>query len=295
MAAPHASSAARAPGPSEGPARAGTTRSQSDRRVPQPSLGREAAERVLHRAVELVDEDAPSDGVPVQALVEAAEELGIDAGRVLRAVAEERLGLLEPGRPRLDAVLGPGTVMVTRLVAGSAADVRATADAWLRRDALRRTRDSGEWAEYRRRNDPWGSLQRTARSVQGERQLQRAQRVRLVTADVPPGRTLVALVVDAGASRAAAAAGGSAGAATAVGLAAANLLQAASLLRWLAVPAAGAAGAAAVVGRRAWVSGLDDELESLMDRVATGAPPGGVLDGLGDRLLRGARLGVRRG
>src|SRR5690606_20530493 len=107
--------------------------------------------------------------------------------------------------------------------------------------------------------------------------------------------TLVALVVDAGTSRAAAAAGGSAGAVTATAVAAANLMDAASLLRWLIVPAAGAAGAAAVIGRRSWVAAVDEELDALVDRIAAGGPPPGVLDGLGDRLLRGARPGVRRG
>ena len=45
---------------------------------------------------------APADGISEQALVEAAEELGVDVAAVRRAAAEERLGVLLEARRRTD-------------------------------------------------------------------------------------------------------------------------------------------------------------------------------------------------
>lgn len=249
----------------------------------QVQLERDAAERVLRRAVELVDAadaGSPHGGISVTALVEAADELGIDAAEVLRAVAEERLGLLDEQHSRSDRLLGPADVVATRILPLPPAQALDRMDAWLRRDALRRTRQQADWAEYRRRSDPAGSVLRATRGVQGDRGLDRVRRVRVVVSDLEGGRTLVGLVVDAGVGRDAAAAAGVLAGSTGVATAAANVAVDVPAWTWVALPASVAAGVGAVAARRAWVGGTAEELEALLDRAAAGEPPPGVLRSL---------------
>jgi hypothetical protein len=253
-------------------------------------LSREAAERILRRAVELADDPHDhTDDVPLRALIEAAAELDIDPARVRLALAEERLGLLEHAERRSDVVLGPDQVLRARVVSGSPGDVLDRVDAWMRRDrVLRRVRRSGAAAEYARRNDPAAAAQRAVRSVGGHERLAHVRRLRVLVAEAEPGRSLVGLLVDLHRSRNAAAAGGVGVAATGVATAGASALAWAPWA-WIGVPVAAAGGVGVMAARKAYVADVGPELESVLDAVASGATPASVFDALSGRLLRSPR------
>jgi hypothetical protein len=276
---PGATSASRRAGAAEAPA------------APGPALDRDAAERVLRRAIELVDDADPSDsGISLRALVEAAEELGIDPDGVHRAAAEEQLGLLAGEESRADRLVGPAVVTATRIVPGSPEEVLDRADTWLRRArTLRRVRRAPGRADYKRRTDPIASVQRAVRSASGAEELTRVQRLRVLTVPAGESRTLVALVVDAHRSRSAATAGGVTVAATGVATAGATAMTWVPWA-WLGVPVAAAGGVAVMAARKGWVEGLDDELEALADLIATGGTPTSAFDGWAERLLASGRL-----
>jgi hypothetical protein len=251
------------------------------------TVDRDAAERILRRAVEL--DDAPADhgrGISERALLEAAQELGIDAAEVQRAIAEEELGLLSRGSRPGDAFLGPDRFLAARVVDGEPAAVLDRVDAWLRRGgALRRVRRQDGWADYSRRKDPMAAVQRAARSVNGEERLAHVRRLRVVAAPAGEGRTLVGLVVDVSRSRDAAAAGGVTVAATGImtaGAAAVTWVPWA----WLGVPVAVAGGVGVMAARKGYVADVDDELEAVLDLVSGGDAPPSTFDGLASRLLR---------
>ena len=262
------------------------------------ALDRDAAERVLRRAVRL-DEVSGADAahrVSVRALLDAADELGIDRAEVRRAVVEEELGLLEEHPRRSDALLGPERFVVARVLDGDVDDVSERIDLWMRRGrVLRRSRSplgaDGEpgWVEYSRRNDPMAGAQRAWHAAQGSERLAHVRRVRVVVSRLDDRRVVVGLLVDATRSRHNAAA---AGAATAVaGTAASAVAAAATSPFWLAVGAVASASAGLGVmwSRKAWTDGVEDELESLLDAVESGQRPPSVIDGVTTRLVRAPR------
>ncbi len=300
-------------------------------------MDRDAAERVLRRAVHLDGDVARYDErVAVQALLDAADELGIDRSEVQRAIVEEEVGLLDDLHRRSDVLLGPERFVVARVVDGTVDDVEGRVDQWMRRGrVLRRSRvqprsgpsgatagradrggaarsarsggarrsgpsdaadardqgGDGGWSEYTRRTDPVAGAQRAMRSLQGSERLAHVRRVRAIVRALDADRCVVALVVDASQSRQSAAVGGAAVAVTGTG---------SSLGLWLATwpgfwPAAGvvvvtsatsvAAGAGVMLGRKLWTASVPDELESVLDAVASGERPPSVLDDVTSRLL----------
>ena len=253
---------------------------------------RDAAERVLRRAIELAERDLlPSPVVTVseQALVEAADELGVDTRAVRRAAAEERLGVLAERVGWLDRLAGPDVVSATRLVELPAEQLMELVDQWLRRSgALRRCRSDPESlvAEYRRRSDPVAGLQRTARSIQGREHLGRIRRLRVVVQPVDSGRSVVALVAGLEGERTAAIAGGSTVAGAGSVFATAEALSGTGWL-WLGVPASVAAGAGLVRWRAHGVPDVESALQGVLDRVVALDVPTGVLTDVRERLLAG--------
>lgn len=253
---------------------------------------RDAAERIIRRAVELA-EDGPtgSDGISQLALVEAADELGVDRGVVLRAVSEERLGLLREQDVAVDRLVGPPLVVASSLVPGRPEDALELVDTWLRRiGAFRRRRHRGASAEYTRRSDVAASVQRAVRSLTGEGDLRRVHLLRVDACAVDDDRCLVSLVADLSKERRWALVGGSGVAGTGSVVSSAFALgdmfgPGAMSWWWLGVPASMAAGAGILVAR---ASGLDDVeagLGGVLDRVAAGTPPPSVLSDVGRRLL----------
>ena len=176
----------------------------------QGKLDRAAAERVLRRAVQLGDEaGAPEDSFEVEVLLEAAADLGVSGSAVHRALAEEQAGLLSGDRGRLDALVGPASISVARVVPVSAAQAMHLTDEWLRRQwAFRRIRAGDTVAQYRRRTDMVASMQRTARSMSGKENAEKVRNLRLVVRELPRSThtsnhevSIVAVVVDLEASR----------------------------------------------------------------------------------------------
>jgi len=264
-------------------------------------LERDAAERILRRAVELdaaEDQGSMDHRISVQALLDAATELDIDAAEVRRAVVEEELGLLSTRRPRIDALVGPDRFVAVRVVEGTPAELTDRIDAWMCRGrVLRRSRaqpSAGQtpgWVDYARRNDPVAGAQRALHAVQGHERLAHVRRVRVVVSPLDERRCVVGLVVDASRSRRAVLAGGTA--TTAAG----SLLS----LDWvvafghpLPLAIGGAAlsamaGAGIMWSRRSWTDGVEDELEALLDAVESGNRPPSAIDGVTSRLMRPTR------
>jgi hypothetical protein len=261
----------------------------------QPEFDREATERILRRAVRLGEPEAVADGISARALVEAAEELGVDPGGVLQAMSEERLGLLDERRSRADRLVGPPTVSATRLIPGSPQQVLDRADGWLRRAcSLRRQRRSATSAEYTRRSDVAAGLQRAFRSISGQEDLRRVNRLRVQVRAVDGERCVVALVADLSGERTAALVGGGgvAGAGATVSVVEA---LAWSPWVWLGVPASLAAGVGIMAARANGLSDVEIALAGALDRIAANDEPSGVLADVRRRLMGAAGQRVRRG
>ncbi len=248
-------------------------------------LDRQAAERVLRRAVELGDQPGTDDDFDLEVLVSAANDLGVSSTAVHRAMAEEQAGLLGAEAGGVDRLVGPAAISAARVVPLPAGEAMALTDEWLRRPwAFKRVRATAAVAEYRRRKDVVAAMQRSARSLTGKENADKVKSLRVVTRELAPQETIVAVVVDLQASRTFAEVGGSfvAGAGT--------LMSTVSALAWapwawLGIPASAAAGAGVLATRRAWTHGIDVELEGLLDRVADMERPPTVIGGLTDRLM----------
>lgn len=282
----------------------------------QRRLDRQATERVLRRAVQLSDQ--PTDGgdtFDVEALMEAAAELGVASTAVERAVAEEQAGLLTQEPSRLDGLVGPAAVSAARVVPLHAADALELADEWLRRQwAFRRVRSGDTVAEYRRRTDMVASLQRTTRSMGGRENGDKVRKLRVIVSDLTAGggvgsydrhdrvgydeatdaassgdgagaAAVIAVVVDLESSRSFAEMGG---ALVAGGGSLLSVIPAIGGPYWalLGVPASGAMGIGVLAARKVWTGGIDVALEGLLDRVEAGEPPPSVIGGIAERIKR---------
>jgi hypothetical protein len=250
---------------------------------------RDAAERILRRAVRLAESDGTvDDGISERALVEAADELGVDTGVVLQAMSEERLGLLAERSRRVERLVGPPMVTASRLIDGTPEEVLELLDTWLRRaGSLRRQRRGRATAEYTRRSDVAAGLQRAARSLTGQEDLGRVNRLRVSVRAVDGRQCLVALVADLHVERNVALAGGTGVAGVGTTL---SVVQALSWSPWVwvGVPASMAAGAGIMVARSSGLTDVETALIGALDRVAARETPNGVLSDVGRRLLGAA-------
>ncbi len=251
---------------------------------------REAAERVLRRAIHLADaaeRSSADDGLAEQALIEAAEELGLDAGAVRLAAAEERLGLLHDGHGGvLDRLAGPAEVTASALVESSAADTMAHADEWLRRHgSLRRRRHDPEAlvATYTRRSDFAANVQRSVRSVLGREQLDKVRHLKLAVAAVDDDHSAIVLVGDLSTDRSATAAAGLSIAGIGSAFSVAGAFTGTGIL-WLGVPASIAAGFGVLRWRVAALADVRGALDGVLGRVVAADTEPGVISEVRDRL-----------
>ena len=177
-------------------------------RPPVPArsaLDRAAVERVLARAAELqgAGADTPDVGALTEAqVVEVAREAGIAPELVRRAIAEERTRVVLPEEHGIAARLaGPGTVSAARVVRGTPAQVAATIEPWLEREAcLRVLRRIGERTLWEPRSDFVGNLKRGL-SGNEARVLRGLSALALTVTDAGDGQTLVRLDADLSGSR----------------------------------------------------------------------------------------------
>lgn len=259
-------------------------------------LERDAAERVLRRAVELDDLRGHGDErISLQALIDAADELGIDASEVRRAAVEDDLGLLAGSRPRADRWLGPDRYVVARVLDGTPDDLARRVDEWMcrgrvlrRARSTRRREGAAAWVEYTRRTDPLAGAQRALHAAQGRERLAHVRRVGVVVGRLDEDRCLVGMAVDASRSRRNAAVGATATTFAGTAATAGAVALSASSPTWIAAGAvvSAAAGVGVMWSRKAWTAGVADELEALLDALESGDGPPSVLDGMTSRWLR---------
>ena len=287
---PHAT----ATGPASDPAAAGAPDPASSTAAPAAGardvVDRDAAERILRRAVELSEQvDADVDGVRIGALFHAADQLGMEPNDLRRALAEEQLGLLAQPSRRSDRILGADQVVVARVVPGAPDEVLERLDLWMRQArVLRRVRRDTHQAVYARRGDPAAVVQRSIRALHGSERLARVRRLGVAVVAVGEAETLVSLRVDTSASRAVAAASGLTVAASGVvtaGLTAVTWVPWA----WLGVPVAAAGGVGVMAARKGYVADVDDDLEAVLDQLAGGGRPVSLFDAVAARVVRPRR------
>jgi len=239
-----------------------------------PEIDHETVARIIRRATELagpVQPDAAYAGISRNALVAAANEVGIPAAAVLRSIAVERLG---PG-PEVhvtDRLFGAAVVAVDDEIAGSPDDVLRRIDAWLveghhlRRDRIRNGR--GEWSK---RSGLVGVTVRRLRVATGEGRLGEFRQVTAAAEDIGTGSTAVRVMVDRTSSRRAATASGAVAAVGGAGgiIAAATLGPVALVAAPLVV--IGAVGMARTGSSRARRTAT--EVERMLEAVADHQPP----------------------
>jgi hypothetical protein len=264
---------------------------------PRPEFDRDAAERVLRRAVRLSEQADQGDdphGISEQALIEAADELGVEVEVVRRAAVEERLGLLVTTRRRGDQLVGVGRIRVHRDVPGEPGELLARLDAWLRRiGSFRRQRGDARTAQYARRGDPTSWVQRSTRTLRGQEDLRRVQRLHVTATPLGAGRCLVVVDADLELERSLTLAAGTGVAGVGSSVAVVEALVWTPWL-WLGVPASIAAGTGLLVARAHGVPDVEASLEGLLDRVEAGGLPSSVLGEVTDRVVRSVTSRVRR-
>lgn len=237
---------------------------------------RDAAQRVIARAAELdrsTSSSEPYDHVLAAALVEAAEEVGLDPELVRLAGAEEQVGLLGREPALLDRMVGPAELVARATMHGSVAEVFAALDDWmLRKGGVRRTSvdpsspsPTVARAGYRRRGDALAGAQRAVRSAAGRAQLGSLRQVELRVAALDDHRCLVVAVADVGAERTAVITGAS-GVSIGGSAISAGVALAGTEVLWLGVPGSLAAGAAVLLIRGHTVTGLQHRLDAALGR-----------------------------
>lgn len=238
---------------------------------------------VLRRAAELdlsLDEDGP--GLDVAVVEESAVEAGLSRQSVQTALAELRMGMLQPARAVEPArrLLGPAVLTVRRTVPGPEADVAARLRAYLSRELFRARRERGGMSSWSRRDDLGASVRRTVDKTLSKRLSLTEVRGVEVGVTTEPGsdrrRVLVVMRADvSGICRdrgAWIATGGTAGAAMVGG----SVLLGALVdpLLFLTAPAgAGAAAAGYGIGVRCYrtrVDAIQVALEALLDDLEAG-------------------------
>jgi hypothetical protein len=240
-------------------------------------LTQEQIAAVLHRAAELdtgqhQDEDDQLDAAAVEA---AAIEAGLSSASVCRALAELRVGALEPVHPTRSALLGSPSLAVQRSVPGPRSVVDGAVRAWLSGQLFEQRRHFGDREVWARRDGVVASVRRGLDlnhrlALNGVRSLE----FTLVEPPTGDGQVLVRLQADVGDQRLAHAWSVAAGAVLGAGAGAAGgllLVDPLALALLVSLPAgAGFASGGHVVGRRYYrreVGKIETALAGLLDRL----------------------------
>lgn len=247
-------------------------------------LDRATLERVLARAAELqlaAGDDAETDGLTYQQLLEVGREVGLPVMYLRQALAEERTRVVVPVERGLVAQMaGAGWASAHRVIAGTAASVTADLNQTMLRDeslaVKRRFADRITWEP---RRDFWAAFRRVATAGGRSFDLLRAQEVGGTIVPIDESHTLVRLDADVSHTRSQRLQGGAAimagGAVSSGLLVGAALMIHALLLPVLvvaAVPVAvgGAVGMAVARTHRQTVQRAQLALEQVLDRLEHG-------------------------
>src|SRR4030088_2078516 len=173
----------------------------------QTLLDRQALERVLARAAELQGADAlpdSSDLISESQLLDTGKEVGLNAGTINQALAEERTRVNVPEERGLVAqIAGAGFATATRTVPGAPRDDLAATHSWMRREEClqvqRRFSDRITWEPQR---GLFGKLRRTVNLSGHAYYLVDARQVSATVLPVDATRVVVRLDADIHPSRA---------------------------------------------------------------------------------------------
>jgi hypothetical protein len=193
----------------------------------QTLLDRQALERVLARAAELQGAGAipdSSDLISESQLRDIGNEVGLNAGSLNQALAEERTRVNLPEERGLVAhIAGAGFATATRTVPGNSRDVLATIDAWMQKEeCLRVQRRFADRITWEPQRGLFGKVRRTVSLSGRGYYLMDASQVSATVMPVDRSRLVVRLDADIHASRAKRV--GMGGFLTAVGAAASGVL-----------------------------------------------------------------------
>lgn len=242
--------------------------------------------RILSRASELHDlrerPSADAEGFDLEALVDAAGEMGVPRAEVLEAVALERLGGV-PVERRLDRYGGAATVIVERRVPLGADVTLDRLDDWLvHGHHLRREARSGRCCVWRKRTDLAAGLRRELKAFSGGAALGGVSRIEAVVSPLSDGTTVVRLLADRRVDRTIAlATEGVFGVGSTLGAVVA--LFVAPPIALIAAPGLAIAGATVAVTRVGEVK-LEREMATLLDRLAAGDVRPSLVRGVARRL-----------
>jgi hypothetical protein len=117
--------------------------------------------RVLHRAAVLDSGEGEDDRLDVAAVETAAIEAGLSSPSVCQALAELRIGALEPVASGRAGLLQPASLTVQRVVPGPLAAVDGAVRAWLSNQLFDQRRHFGERTLWVRREGMVASIRRT--------------------------------------------------------------------------------------------------------------------------------------
>lgn len=249
------------------------------------SIDRTTLERVLARAAELqtaAGDEAPTDGLTEQQLLDIGKEVGLAPAHLRQALAEEHTRVAVPPETGFVAqVAGPKMATAHRTVRGTPAEVLAAlSQTMLREESLTVKRRYADRVTWEPRRDFWAAFRRLVPSAGRMYDLLSANEIAATAIAIDDERTLVRLDADVSRTRSQRLQGGAAMAA--VGTVAGGLVfgivtivQPLLLLPALGlgfVPlAAGAVGGVAVARtHRHTVERAQLALEQVLDRLEQG-------------------------
>lgn len=259
-------------------------------------LDRDAVARILDRAqaiAERHDGEAIDVGVEPEALIEAAEEVGIDPNAVRDSLAVERFGVEAGEAERFDSLAGPAAVMVERELAVTATEAIDRLERWL--TAVHRMscdRRSPTQLVARRRTDSAARVGRQVAATRGDGRLGTVQLLRaeavpqMVGATPSTPKAVIRLSADRSTPRSLRIGGGAAVSGSGIGAGAAVAAATDVIALWPVVGVPMVVGGYAITrSGRSHADRLELELERLLSAIGRGEMPTGLLEKVARRAL----------
>lgn len=267
-------------------ARAQSSRSAPPARADERFTPDQAA-AALRRALDVSQErhELGVDDMSLEELVKLGREIGISADDVRVGAALERLGEAPDRGSWLERVAGPPVASESRVVSGSAQEVRDLIEEWVRVAYCMQLRDRrGDTARWEPAGGLAGAIRRGARSLVGEPVDDDLTGMTTRVAELDGNRTAVALEVEPGPRGRTVAAGIGAGVLVALlGLGLAGLT---SPLALLAIPVGAGVAAATMIARRRRVAAAERAIARVMSGVAHGERPQTAIEMIRGRVGR---------